>query len=85
MSLSFWEGIKKMTNLESLFSLKYFGILSITGHSVLHTDQNCYLTVEGRRCYTEVPCRYNANNGTLSIDHLYKLHPAPQNLQNCKF
>jgi len=54
-----------MTNLESLFSLKYFGILSITGHSVLHADQNCYLTVEGRRCYTEVPCRYNANNGTL--------------------
>lgn len=70
-----------MTNLESLFSLKYFGILSITGHSVLHTDQNCYLTVEGRRCNTEVPCRYHANDGTLSVNHLYKFRPAPENPQ----
>lgn len=40
------------------------------GHSVLHSDKDRHLTVEGRGCHRHDPCCYHANHGAL-MDRIF--------------
>lgn len=45
-------------------------VSSPPGHPVLHSDQDCDITVEGWRCHPDEPGCYHANHGTLNWQHI---------------